>query len=790
MIGHDYFSTIFERLPMGLFLAQPTYSCGKIIDFEVKAVNQQGASAFSLSRETILRQRISELMPSLHKRTIEWITQAEKTPSAHEYNDVVVYESDSAQSFSARLWFANETLLIIVMNDASEPFRPDSDPCGSFAKISRINEEQEILINISALLLQATPANLEEIVHMTMKASAKIATADRVYVFDYDFENRISNNLYEWCAGGIIPQIDSLQNVPFANIQEWLSLHEKGQTVIVPDLAALADDSLVKEALEPQDIKSVIAVPLFFEDELFGFIGFDSVRQKHDYTPKEEHILQQYGNNLLATLMRIKFEQALRESEERYRIERELYRTTLLSIGDAVASTDTKGNIVFANRVFEQLTEHVLHEIQGVPLQGIFRLVNEESEAEQECQIQYVLETGCAIAQSDQVAMVSKSGRIRSVEYTISPVMDAGGRTQGAVLAFRDVTEKRTALKRIEYLSAHDALTGLLNRHSFTEEIKKTYTKDNLPLSLLVIDVNGLKLTNDAFGHVTGDLLIKRVAEILTRACFPQNLIFRLGGDEFIALLPNTDFNLAQDVKNRIVQLSSSESIGNVIISVAVGCYTVDDADCDILSVMKEAESDMYREKIISGRRMRNDTIELIVDTINTRYQQEQIHTDRVAVFCRQIGCAMNLSDFEVKALETAGSLHDIGKVIIPQEVLCKPGRLSVDEFNIVKRHSETGYQILRAVDDLAVYAEAVLYHHERWDGEGYPQGLKGEEIPLFSRIIAVADAFEAMTANRVYRKSLSIDVAVHELMLNSGKQFDPRIVEVFVGVLKETGMR
>ena len=192
----------------------------------------------------------------------------------------------------------------------------------------------------------------------------------------------------------------------------------------------------------------------------------------------------------------------------------------------------------------------------------------------------------------------------------------------------------------------------------------------------------------------------------------------------------------------------------------------------------------MYRDKISSSRKMRNQTIGMIVDTINKRYQQEQIHTERVGYFCLEIGKALNLSDKDLRELETAGTLHDIGKVMVPYEILNKPGKLTAEEYEIVKRHTESGYQILHSVDELSYLAEAVLSHHERWDGKGYPQGLKGEKITLYARIIAVADSYEAMTAKRVYRDSISNEEAIEELKLNAGKQFDPQIVKAFVNVV------
>ena len=784
MPDNTLFSEAIEHLPVGFVRAEIVRDGGRPVELILRDVNPQAAYMLGLPEHPLPEQNVRSILPGVAETALGWLAAGNAPPNdgAYAFN---LERSVLHGTLRVKIWTANENTLFLAVFEAAPPRKSDGVRA---AAIHRVNQEQEILVRISAMLLRATPDNLETIVRQTMAEAAKIATADRVYVFAYDFVRRIGVNTYEWCADGISPQIGLLQHVPFEQMQEWILSHKLGKTVAVDDIAALAKENPTRAALEPQEIQSVIAVPLFLEAELYGFIGFDSVRSKHVYTPKEEQILRQYGNNLLSTIVRVRFERALRKSEERYRFEKDLYQTTLLSVGDSVVSTDIKGNIIFANRAFERLTGLCSKNVAGIPLEKVFLPVDEQSGETIEFPVRRVLQTGCSIGPADNTALITAAGQKLSIEYSVSPVLNAEKRIQGAVLVFWDVSEKRAALRQIEYLSTHDSLTGLLNRHSFGQEIQKILVPENLPLSMLVIDVNGLKLTNDAFGHAAGDLLIKSVSNILSRACRPRAMIFRMGGDEFVVLLPETDETGAKRVKDKIVRFTSEKNAGNVIISVAVGHYTVRDAPCDFLTAIKEAENDMYREKVVSGRKMRNQTIELIVGTINTRYQQERIHTDRVACFCRQIGTALHLTENEIASLETAGSLHDIGKVIVPKEVLGKPGALTTEEFALVKRHPETGYQILRSVDDLAVHAEVVLCHHERWDGGGYPQGLKGEQIPLYSRIIAIADAFEAMTAKRVYRDAMPFEDAIAELEKNAGLQFDPHITGVFVRLLRETG--
>jgi HD-GYP domain-containing protein (c-di-GMP phosphodiesterase class II) len=196
----------------------------------------------------------------------------------------------------------------------------------------------------------------------------------------------------------------------------------------------------------------------------------------------------------------------------------------------------------------------------------------------------------------------------------------------------------------------------------------------------------------------------------------------------------------------------------------------------------------MYRDKIKTSKMMRDQTIQLIINTLNEKYESEQTDSGRVAALSEYIGIALNLPENDLKYLEIAGTLHDIGKIVVPYEIINKSGKITSEEYEIIKRHPEAGYQILRSVDELAPVADYVLSHHEKWDGTGYPRNLKGEEIPLIARIIAVADAYEAMTANGKYHKIKDKETAKQELIRNSGTQFDPDIVKVFLNILSTAG--
>ena len=200
----------------------------------------------------------------------------------------------------------------------------------------------------------------------------------------------------------------------------------------------------------------------------------------------------------------------------------------------------------------------------------------------------------------------------------------------------------------------------------------------------------------------------------------------------------------------------------------------------EIKEVYSKAEDYMYRKKITESQSMRNQTIKVIMHTLHEANSREKIHSERVSKLCRTIGETMKMEEEVLKELEITGLMHDIGKIAINNNILNKPGKLTEAEYEEIKRHPEISYHILKSADVYTRLADYVLSHHERWDGKGYPRGLSGEEIPFVARIITVADAYEAMTANRPYKEALSHESAMEELKRCAGTQFDPAIVAAF----------
>ncbi len=335
--------------------------------------------------------------------------------------------------------------------------------------------------------------------------------------------------------------------------------------------------------------------------------------------------------------------------------------------------------------------------------------------------------------------------------------------------------------EKLKYLTFHDQLTGLYNRAFFEEELKRLDTQRFLPISIIMGDVNGLKVTNDAFGHLAGDKLLQKVANTLRDVCRQEDIISRWGGDEFVILLPRTSLSEGQIIVERIKKKFSKLRADPIKPSIALGYATKVEKAVDILKVLQTAEERMYRNKMVESKSARSSIIFSLEKALLEKNYETKGHIKRVKTLSRNLGKAIGLPDNDLVDLALLAVLHDIGKVSLPDNVLLKPGPLTDDEWKVIKKHPEIGYRIALTSDELVPIAENILAHHERWDGKGYPRGLKGEEIPLLARLLAIVDAYDIMTHERPYKKAVSKEEAIKELKKGAGKQFDGKLVKEFI---------
>ncbi|AOM83832.1 HD domain-containing phosphohydrolase [Salisediminibacterium beveridgei] len=472
-----------------------------------------------------------------------------------------------------------------------------------------------------------------------------------------------------------------------------------------------------------------------------------------------------------------------KQIEEALHLEKEMFRTTLMSLGDGVIATDNKGRVTLMNRMAEKLTGFRMDEATGEFFDKVFYIINEHTREKCDSLVYKILKTGENSEMEKDKLLKNKYGKEIPVEDSAAPIRSIDGGVKGAVIVFRDHTVEKERIRQIEYLSFHDQLTDLYNRRFLEEELNRLNTERNFPLSVLILDVNGLKLLNDAFGHAKGDELLRKVAKTIRQQCRADDIIARVGGDEFTIVLPKTDPQEVEIIVERISEGLKQFNVGGLPITASFGFETKFREEEPTEHILRKAEEKMYRQKIADKQKIAYQAVETIMQTFFDSFPNEEEHAERVGLYAEMIGTEMGVDRLRIQELKTAGLVHDIGKVALPLEMMVKADRLSEDEREEIERHPEVGYNILNAVNQYGNLSEIVLAHHEKWDGSGYPKGLKKQEIPLEARIIAVAEAYETMTTKQAYREAMPEEDALAVLQKESGRQFDPEVVAHFLSI-------
>jgi len=516
---------------------------------------------------------------------------------------------------------------------------------------------------------------------------------------------------------------------------------------------------------------------LYFDEESFG-VFFVVLPREFSYISEERELFFELSDDLAFFMHNLEMEkiqkaarQALEESENKFR--------TLTESLPAGIGIYQNRQWVFWNPFIEKLTGwtpgELLHQSIDKHIHPKF-LESVRNKATKRKRGEPVLHTF-------EFPILTKDRKTKWLFAQAESIDYHQGERAILVIIF-DITERKESEERFRYLTFHDTLTGLNNRAFFEMEAEKLDRPENLPLSILMGDLNGLKLVNDTYGHHAGDELLRRVAEIIKRECSETDIVARYGGDEFVVLSPRTTHQEAQELAEKITESMEQESLRGLPLSMALAYGTKKDPAENFLDILRIAENWMYQRKLNENLSFRSQVMQALLTSLREVNHETEAHSQRIEYYARQVGKALGISEWELEQLSLLAQFHDIGKIAIPQPILTKPGPLFEEEWKVVKRHPEVGFRITQSIFELSSISRLILCHHERFDGSGYPRGLKGEEIPFLSRILAVCDAFDSMVSVRPYRRPFSREEAKAEIMRQAGRQFDPRVVEVFLEMI------
>lgn len=364
--------------------------------------------------------------------------------------------------------------------------------------------------------------------------------------------------------------------------------------------------------------------------------------------------------------------------------------------------------------------------------------------------------------------------------------------TNEILIMIRDMTQRIALERQLIELVERDSLTKLYSRRSFEERMSLYNGREHSKIAMVSIDVNGLKFINDTLGHLAGDRMIVAAADVVFQVFGKHGHVARIGGDEFGVILDHVEENQVESMIGQLntkVEQYNTSSI-NESLSLAYGYSYHRSGTANMELMFQEADNNMYQNKLLKKESIRSAFVSTFMKALEAKDYIVEGHVSRMEELSLLLGGALSLHQDRMDRLILLTKFHDIGKIGIPDSILKKPAPLTEAEWKVMRTHASIGERIALEAADIKDIAHLILKHHERWDGAGYPLGLKSEEIPIECRILAIADAYDAMTNDRPYRAAIPPFKAIAEIERCSGTQFDPQLVSIFSSIIKQTVYR
>lgn len=616
--------------------------------FAIPYISKGAAEIYELTAEEITKDPIKlfdRIHPEDYERVVKLIQKSAKNLSIWEeelrfvlpekgLRWVEVKAKPESLSDGSTIWYGNT-------HDITKRKKQEQ-------KLKHQHKFTKTLAEISTDLLEVNSLNIDRKINKSLEKIGKFFEVDRSYIIQLS-EDKLLSNTHEWCRKGVKSEKENFQNIPNSNFCWSLKKLNQNQHINIADVDEMNKKAEAEQkVIKALGIKSLVIMPMFNENELFGFFVFDTVKNKRKFSDEEIKLLK-----------------------------------------------------IFTDTIINAFSKHI----------------------------------------ND---------------------------------------------KKIRMLTYKDRLTGLYNRRFFEEELERIDTERQLPISIIVADINGLKIINDSLGHRKGDQMLKEAAAILNDSTREEDVVSRQGGDEFAILLPQTEKREAEKLISRIKKKTKQTNDRQLAVSIALGIAVKNDPDQNIEGVLRAADNDMYQNKLSESRSTKNRIVQSLLNTLEVKSNETKEHAVRMTKLAYEFGESLNLSNSELNRLSLLSILHDIGKITIAEKILKKSESLNDEEWQRIKEHPERGYKIANSSEEFAVVAEDIFAHHEKWDGTGYPRKLKGKDIPYLARIISIIDAYDVMTNNRSYGKSVSKKEALVEIEKCTGSQFDPELAAKFIKLMTE----
>ena len=744
-----YYQTVFDNTYDAMFI--------EAIDGQILDVNPAACNLTGYSREELLAMNVAQLLPSNHQMPVESVIREELETGGFSFSGWNVRKDGTHIRVDVRATSfleGGEERIIVIVRDITDQEKAERQTA----------KQRLVLESLHQLALGLMRRHdLQDVLNSIIQHACQLFNTDNGYVYMQANET------------------DMIEiKVAYGNYIGYVGYKRRIGTGLAGEVWQSGEPRAIENYQlwdgrdrDPKwkDVMTAIGIPLNTRGKVVGVIGLDITGHSRCFCQEDFTTFQR-----LAELASIAIENAflvkeLNTSEEQFH---SLFANMSEGVALHDAIFDEQGNIV-NYRIVDINTQY--SKITGFHRKDVVGKLATDA---------YHCNSAPYLDEFSKTILLRKPFYFETYfepYKNFFSISVAPWKESGFASIFADITERKQTEEKLFYMSYHDSLTGVYNRAYFEAELKQLAGSD-IKIALVIADVDRLKTINDMFGHEEGDRFLIRATDLLRQKFRKGDIIARIGGDEFAVILKNaTEVEVSSICSGIRLELDRllSDDIIHLPMQLSIGYAVSVEGKVNTLELFRVADDKLYRDKLRRKVHSRSAIVQTLKQMLAERDYLTEGHGKRLQDMIVHLGRVMEWSESILGDLQLFAQFHDIGKIGIPDRILHKPGPLSQQEREEMNRHCEIGQRIAQSSEDLYPIADWILKHHERWDGKGYPLGLKGEEIPIECRILAIVDAYDAMTSDRPYRSALSHKDAIDEIRRCAGKQFDPNLSLKFI---------